>query len=474
MEVVFASLTSVTFILVYLVLNCRGDRRRVPPGPSTRPIVGNILKLPSGAAWHTFLQWKKEYGDLVYLHGLGNRVLIVNSLASIRELFENRWSIYSHRPTFTAVGELMGVDQSLALMPYGEEWRQHRKITHTALNTTAVKKWHAAQQDLAVVMIKDILDCPQEFFGHIRLTASRIVLYVGYGFFAPDMQDPYIADNEETMDILGRGMAPGAFLCDLFPVLKYCPSWVPFQRQIKKSREVIERTVYQPYMDVKTRVERGTAPPSLARDLITAGNPDPKIEHRNTWAVSSMYGAGTETVLSAIPVISDMAHLPYVRALIKETLRWHPPVPLSIPRRTAQDDMYSGFFIPKDTIVFPNIWAISRDTTEPDEFNPDRFLGSDAPADPFEYVFGVGRRICTGVYLAENSIFAMISGLLATFNISSIEGETLAPQFSPRNIRLTVKDSSPERFECVITPRSAAKAELIKQRAVEISMAGWA
>ncbi|KAJ6558174.1 cytochrome P450, partial [Mycena capillaripes] len=264
-------------------------------------------------------------------------------------------------------------------------------------------------------------------------------------------------------------------------------SWVPFQRQIKKSGEVIERTVYQPYMDVKTRVERETAPPSLARDR------KPRSQNRTSEHMSCKLdtaGAVHTFVLAMalnplvqkraqaeidgivrvdqIPAISDMAHLPtYVRALIKETLRC-PPVPLSVPCRTAQDDMYSSFFIPKDTIVFPNIWAISRDTTEPKEFNPGRFLGSDAPADPFEYVFGVGRRICTGVYLAENSIFAMISGLLATFNISSIEGETLTPQFSPRNI------SSPERFKCVITPRSAAKAELIKQRAVEISMAGWA
>jgi hypothetical protein len=50
-------------------------------------------------------------GDLVYLHGLGNRVLIVNSLPSINELLGKRWSTYSDRPTFTAVGELMGVEQ---------------------------------------------------------------------------------------------------------------------------------------------------------------------------------------------------------------------------------------------------------------------------------------------------------------------------------------------------------------------------
>lgn len=138
------------------------------------------------------------------------------------------------------------------------------------------------------------------------------------------------------MDIIGRAMAPGAFFCDLIPVcgslqhstlftlsrilhaVKYSPSWVPFQREIKRSKEVIERTVYQPYMDVKKHVERGTAPPSLTRDLITAGNPDPEIEHRNTWAISSMYGAGTETVLS-----SNSIHFNHPDYVTQTAWPWH-------------------------------------------------------------------------------------------------------------------------------------------------------
>ncbi|KAJ7037367.1 cytochrome P450 [Mycena alexandri] len=434
-------------------------------------------------------------GDLVYLHGLGNSVLIVNSLSSVQELFEKRWNIYSHRPIFTAVGELMGVDQ-VALMPYGEEWREHRKITYAALNPRAVKAWHRAQEDLAAIMIKDILERSDEFSRHIRLTASRIVLYIGYGVFASDMEDPYIEDNEETMDIIGRAMTPGAFLCDLISILKYSPSWVPFQRQIKKSKEVIDRTVYQPYIDVKDQVERGTASPSLATNLITAGDSDPEIEHRNTWAVSSLYGAGTKTTASTVhtfvlamalnpavqkqaqseidnvvgtnrmPTISDMPNLPYVRALIKETLRWHPTriiqSKITIPRRTAQDDSYGNYFIPKNTIVFPNIWAISRETPDPENFDPDRFLGSDAPADPFNYAFGVGRRICTGVYLAENSVFAMISGILASFDIAPVAGMTLVPKFTQKHV------SSPEPFECSITSRSSGRVELIARRATEV------
>ncbi|KAJ7151718.1 cytochrome P450 [Mycena filopes] len=482
-------------ILSYLLMTVwRRDHGQFPPGPSTRPIVGNILKLPTGAAWHQFLSWKKEYGDLVYLHGLGSSVLVVNSLPSVQELFEKRWKIYSHRPIFTAVGELMGVNQNLALMQHDEAWRKQKKVTHTVLSPTRVKAWCKVQEDLTAVMIKNILKDPGNFAGDIRLTVSQMMLYIAYGFFAPDMEDPYIVDNEEAMDIIGRGMAPGAFLCDFIPILKYCPSWVPFQREIRRAREVIHRTVYQPYKDVKEKVEHGMAPPSLARDLIAAGDPDPKVNHRNIWAVAALYGAGTETTAATVntfvlamalnpavqkhaqaeidnivgvnrmPTISDMVDLPYVRAIIKETLRWHPAVPLSIPRRTVQDDIYEGYFIPKNTIVFPNIWAITRNTTDPDVFNPNRFLASDAPVDPFTYVFGLGRRACPGVYLAENSIFAMVSGILASFDISPVPGKPLLAEFTPKHV------SAPERFECSITPRSSARVELIEQRATELSI----
>ncbi|KAF7331084.1 O-methylsterigmatocystin oxidoreductase [Mycena venus] len=465
----------------YLLLRSRKEHPPFAPGPPANPIVGNILQLPTSAAWFKCMEWKAKYGDLVYLHGIGKSVLIVNNLSCVTDLLERRWSIYSHRPTFTAVGELMGVDQSLALMSYGEEWREHRKIVHGSLNPTAVKKWHAVQQEMAALLNKDLLNDPREFQHHIRLTASRIVLYVGYGLFAPDMEDPYIQDNEKTMDIIGHGMSPGAFLCDLFPILKYSPSWVPFQRRIAESKKVIERT--------------GMAPPSLAKDLIMSGNDESYFQNRATWAVSSMYGAGTETTsatvqtfvlamalypnvqkraqdeidtvvgLDRMPVIADMPQLPFIQALIKETLRWHPPVPLSIPHRTTQDDIYEGFFIPKDTIVFPNIWAITRDTSNPEEFNPDRFLlESDKPVDPFGYVFGTGRRICTGMHLAENSVFAMVSGILFAFNIASPTGAKLVPRFNSKHI------SSPENFECTITPRSEAKAELVRQIAADVTI----
>ena len=100
-----------------------------------------------------------------------------------------------------------------------------------------------------------------------------------------------------------------------------------------------------------------------------------------------------------LPDFSHKDSLPYIDALIKELLRWSPPVPLSSPNRAMQDDVYRGYFIPRGATVIQNVWAISRDPSvypDPDVFNPDRFLkdGKINPLvfDPEDRVFGAGRR----------------------------------------------------------------------------------
>ena len=100
-----------------------------------------------------------------------------------------------------------------------------------------------------------------------------------------------------------------------------------------------------------------------------------------------------------LPDFSHVDNLPYIDALIKEVLRWSPPLPLSVPKRATQDGIYRGYFIPEGTTVIENVWAIVRDPNvypDPDVFNPDRFLkdGKINPLvlNPEDRVFGGGRR----------------------------------------------------------------------------------
>jgi cytochrome P450 len=100
-----------------------------------------------------------------------------------------------------------------------------------------------------------------------------------------------------------------------------------------------------------------------------------------------------------LPEFSDKTDLPYIDAVVKEVLRWSPPLPISLPSKVTQDDVYRGYFIPAGATVFSNIWAVFRDPDiypDPGAFNPDRFLkdGKINPLvfNPEDRVFGSGRR----------------------------------------------------------------------------------
>lgn len=56
-----------------------------------------------------------------------------------------------------------------------------------------------------------------------------------------------------------------------------------------------------------------------------------------------------------LPTLADRENMPYIQALIKEVLRWHPGSPLGIPHTSTQDDVYNGYFIPKGSILLPNV-----------------------------------------------------------------------------------------------------------------------
>ncbi|MFQ6632287.1 hypothetical protein Gotur_009675 [Gossypium turneri] len=119
---------------------------------------------------------------------------------------------------------------------------------------------------------------------------------------------------------------------------------------------------------------------------------------------------------------SDINHLPYLQAIIKETFRMHPVVPLLLPRRAGSDADLCGFKVPKGSQVLVNVWAIGRDPSiweNPNSFMPERFLGFeiDVKGRDFGLIpFGAGRRICPGLPLANRMLHLMLGSLINSFD----------------------------------------------------------
>ncbi|KAJ6574424.1 cytochrome P450 [Mycena capillaripes] len=455
----------------------------LPPGPRRKLLIGNLFDVPFKSPWATFETWRRQYGDIVYLEVLGNSIVVLNSLNAVVDLLERRAWNYSHRPSFIMVGELMGVDKM---------WRQQRKLAAIVLGPLGMKQYLPLQERLATLLLSDLQENPKEFAGLFNLATARLIFEIVYGLSIDNMENSFIKESEETFEMVGQSIQAGAYLIDYLPWLKYIPSWVPFSIQTAAAlgRAKMEATVEGPFQIVKEQMKAGTAKPSMVSTLLWNRTDVEGLYFEDVvkWTAGTMYNAGSESTAATLtsfvlamtlypdiqtkaqeeldrllngvrlPIMEDRSSLPYVNALIKETLRWHVALPLSIPRRADNDDIYNGYLIPKGCIVLPNVRGISGEGDYLTRFSPEKIVNQDSDdVDPADYAFGFGRRACPGKYMAENSLFIFVASILAAFRISKeadSDGESI-PKFTPGLI------SRPEPFKCKIEPRTPETKKLI-------------
>ncbi|CAL5088870.1 unnamed protein product [Urochloa decumbens] len=145
----------------------------------------------------------------------------------------------------------------------------------------------------------------------------------------------------------------------------------------------------------------------------------------------------------------DLPRLKYLKMVLKETLRLHPAVPLLAPRETMQHVSICGYDVPAKTRLFVNAWAIGRDPASwasPDEFDPDRFDGSDVDFNGahFELLpFGAGRRMCPGLAMGVSTMEFTLANLLYCFDWELPEGMTVKDVSMEEAGGLTVHKKTP-------------------------------
>jgi cytochrome P450 len=153
----------------------------------------------------------------------------------------------------------------------------------------------------------------------------------------------------------------------------------------------------------------------------------------------------------------DMPSLPYIDAIVKETMRLHPVAPMLVPRLSREDTSIGGYDIPAGTRVLVSVWSIGRDPElwdAPEEFMPERFIGSrlDVKGQDYELLpFGSGRRMCPGYSLGLKVIQVSLANLLHGFEWRLPDG-----------VELSMEEifglSTPRKFplEAVVEPKLPA------------------
>ncbi|KAJ6544151.1 cytochrome P450 [Mycena capillaripes] len=486
---VVGAASALALATAFFLLSRSRQRRPFPPGPRPLPLIGNLFDIPRSNAWETFFKWKDLYGDVVYLNILGRSIVLLNSTQATYDLLEKRGTIYSDRPQFPLIN-LAGHQWNFGFKPYGKEWQSLRRAFTSQYNSMAtLRSFHDAHRVSSSTFLLNVLREPDQTSNHMRVRGAQVIFNVTYGISV--YSENIMQTTEDVMDLVSVALYPSMWIINPISMLNSFPRWLGgkfVSERVQKWQTDLENLRNVPFEIAKKTLASGTAKPcftvNLLQELGTSSDAAAMDEGviRDTAAIALGVFLLTMVLNEAVqrlaqseidsvvgtdrlPDFIDRERLPFITAIMKEVLRWHPPAPTGIPHELTQDDIYQGMHIPAGSIVMGNIWGLVHDPQmypDPFKFDPTRYISDGkfdcSKNDPSRFVFGFGRRACPGKLFTEDSLWLMIAQFLAVYSVSP---PTSGP--TPRAAFRSGAISRPLPFKHLIRPRSHAARNLLAQ-----------
>ncbi|EMD41293.1 hypothetical protein CERSUDRAFT_78948 [Gelatoporia subvermispora B] len=444
-----------------------GRHQRLPPGPSGRPLLGHLGLIPKVQPWLWFTELARKHGEIYTLRILGRPVIVLNSFSAIDDIFIKRSNKYSNKPR-RLMGELAGLTGSMSFMDPGALLRNARKQFALELNSRGLQRYYSTMDFASRLLVQDLasdLGC-LKLEDHVNRAVGVVSTRISFGHGVVDPADPVMSQARELADFASNVLGGTYIVLDLLPFLPSLPRWVPGMDLVKLGEKWKVRLLN--LADKTARVVQkdlmaGSAPTSFMSNVYSRmdANMEPHEEHNARMIAVTMFAGGMLPLQSAIltflhamalnpqsqrraqgeldsvlggkrlPTMDDRPALPYLTAVLSETLRWVPVGPL-ISRKALEDDEWNGYFIPKGTTLVANNWAVSRDPNvypDPERWMPERYLDkSEDIVNPWDYAFGYGRRKCPGLPMTDAVLFQLFATLLAVFEFEpsgQVEQQTL-------------------------------------------------
>ncbi|KAJ8767638.1 hypothetical protein K2173_018196 [Erythroxylum novogranatense] len=470
----FCPLICLIRVLHFIARGTKATSGRLPPGPKSLPVIGNLLVL--GDKPHKSLaKLSRTYGPLMSLK-LGQLNTVVISSATLAKKILQKHDAHGHH------------EAGMPWLPVAEPWRNLRKICNSYVFSNQRLD---ANQQLRLEKIQDLFDDIQESCRLGRsvnigeLAFKTTLNAMSNTIFSLDLTNSSLETAKEFKEVVRCIMdeAGKPNLADYFPFLKNfdLQRIRSMGKYFGKMLEVFDRKIYE-RLELRKAKDYVQANDMLETLLSICEDSSEEFDtHRIKHLFLDLFVAGTDTTSSTMEWAmsellrnpktlsearqeleqtigksswlqeSDVARLPYLQAIVKETFRLHPAVPLLLPRKAGADVEMFGFTVPKGAQVLVNAWAIGRDPNmweNPDSFMPERFLGSDVDVRGrhFELIpFGAGRRICPGLPLAIRMLHMMLGTLIHSFDWRLEDGVTPESLDMDDRFGITLEKAQPLR-----------------------------
>ncbi|RYQ88475.1 hypothetical protein Ahy_B09g095645 isoform A [Arachis hypogaea] len=440
----------------------RNIKTKVPEIPGGLPIIGHLHLLNDKIPYfRTFSAMAEKYGSIFALRLGCHPIIMVSSAEIAKECLTTKDRVFASRPD-TAAGRFLGYDNAVfGLAPYGQYWREIRKIatlellSSSRLDLFSFCNCHGNSNKLVSVTISDLIE-------HMTFNIN-VQMIAGKRF-----SDEAIKEEDSEGWRLRKAIRDATYLSGVFVVADAIPwlGWFDFQgyvgfmkRTAKELDSILHRWMVEhiekrgefenDFLDVIISAfeendeiyghKRDTVIKATALMLVLTGSGSTAITL--TWALSlllnhpnAMKAAKEEldTIVGKHKWVqeSDIKDLKYLQAIVKETLRLYPPAPLTGIREATEDCYLNGYYISKGTRLFINLWKLHRDPktwSNPNAFEPERFLnacsGVDFRGQDFEFIpFSSGRRSCPGMTFGMQVVHLTLARLIQGFDMSTKGG----------------------------------------------------
>ncbi|EFJ10981.1 hypothetical protein SELMODRAFT_183490 [Selaginella moellendorffii] len=502
---VVAAALSITAVL-WKLWRSRIKSSLLPPGPIGLPLIGHLHLLFANPP-HTVLQrLSARHGPIMSLRFGHVPVVVASSPAAAKEFLKTHDAAFASRPPSAAGRIIVHYNADIVFAPYGDSWRHLRKIaTLELLTARRIDMFRGARMEEVKSMCRSLLvadDCETgivDVRGRLTALTFNLITFMlmGKRYFGKD------AENDEGARKFLEVIAGTFEVCGEFPIGDYFPWFPKFLDPAERRMHFLAKSLHKFLSDNITEHENrrnnseknNTDKDFLDILLSLRDNGDEHLQNKNIISVmtvrrKNLVTAGTDTSAVTLewamaesiknPTIAakareeielvlgekwrtkmveepDLSQLTYLQAIVKETLRLHPAVPLLVPHQSTEAvSNVMGYHVPRGTTVLINAYTIARDSTAWGDdallFRPERFLGTDLDirGRDFEAVpFGSGRRQCPGMALALTTVHLTLANLLHGFEWREPSGESIDTSKEQYGLALLLA----KKLRLIATPR---------------------
>uniref|UniRef100_A0ACD5UBW2 Uncharacterized protein n=1 Tax=Avena sativa TaxID=4498 RepID=A0ACD5UBW2_AVESA len=438
------------------------DRLRLPPGPWQLPMIGSLHHFTGKLPHRAMRDLARRHGPAMLLRLGEVPTLVVSSREGAREVMKTHDTTLATRPLSTTMRVITNGGRDIVFAPYGDYWRQLRKIAVTELFTARrVLSFRAIREEEVAAALREVgeaaaADRPVEMHALLSALVADSTVRAVMGDRCKE-RDAFLRELDRSLK-LSAGFNPA----DLWPSSRLAVRFSGAARRAKECRDAVYgildgiiqehlermdsgRGHHEDLIDVLLKIQKEgglqfpldmDAIKSVIFDIFGAGSETAATTLE--WAIAeliknpnAMQKATAEVRQAFLPRGAVAEHalgeLHYLHLVIRETLRLRTPLPLLLPRECQEPCRVLGYDVPRGTQVLVNAWALARDERywpdAPEEFRPERFEGEAAAAaadfggTDFAFLpFGAGRRMCPGMAFGLANVELALASLLFHFD----------------------------------------------------------